>query len=215
MEDFKAARKEGRSEAERLAHQPSLAKIRKRYGEMAERLIAMLLTFDSHFAFRRVMRKRIDSTDPAARAEHCLAFARSHRTWFEQFERVSHSQHRSVYPHRTQFTGPQQIYEVGDLWCFALGALESHHAEVRSAFYLLLLTYTPSMITVMLLFVVNAKAAASRFCIARDSVANCWLQKYSTTIARMRGGLYFYYLPSYLLLTTSMLYIVCLGGPRS
>ena len=146
MADVRAARKAGRSEAERLADQPSLVKIRNKYGEMGERLIAMLLTFDSHFAFRRVMRKRFDSRDVALRAEHALAFARSHRCWFEQFERVSHGQHRSVYPHRTQFTGPQQIYELGDLWCYSLGALESHHAEVRSAFYLYFLLRTTLLI---------------------------------------------------------------------
>ena len=146
MADVRAARESGRTEAERLADQQSLAKIRNRYGEMAVRLISMLLTFDSHFRFRRVMRKRIDSRSAAARAVHAVAFARAHRCWFEQFERVSHGQHRSVYPHRTQFTGPQQIYELGDLWCYALGALESHHAEVRSAFYLYFLLRTTLLI---------------------------------------------------------------------
>ena len=151
----------------------------------------MLLTFDAHFRFRRVMRKRIDSRSAAARAVHALAFARTHRCWFEQFERVSHRQHRSVYPHRTQFTGPQQIYELGDLWCYALGALESHHAEVRSAFYLcyfLCTTYTlhaPSMITLAVLCG-PCTSCCITLCAARDSAVGVPHKPHDS---RMRGVL--------------------------
>eukprot|EP00965_Chrysotila_dentata_P010981 357381-Pleurochrysis_carterae.AAC.2 len=35
------------------------------------------------------MRARIDAHSQAERATHAIAFARAHRCWFEQFERVS------------------------------------------------------------------------------------------------------------------------------
>eukprot|EP00965_Chrysotila_dentata_P051610 1712905-Pleurochrysis_carterae.AAC.1 len=89
----------------------------------------MLLTFDSLFAFRRIMRVRIGH-GLMEREQHALSFARMHRVWFEQFERVSLGQHKSYYPHRTQCAAPLQMLEVGDLWDYSLSSLESFHAEV-------------------------------------------------------------------------------------
>ena len=116
-----------RTEAETSACQASLTAIRKRYGHMAERLIAMLLTFDALFAFRAVARTRFDFEE---REQRALEFANTHRVWWEQFERVSLGQHKSWYPHRTQLTAAAQMCEVGDLWPWSLGCLESFHAEV-------------------------------------------------------------------------------------
>lgn len=124
---WQAAKSAARTEAELLAHQPSLAAIRKKYGRRAERLIAMALTFDSHLNFRRVMRRRFTFGE---RHQCALVFARSHRVWFEQFERVSCGMHRSGYPHGVQFKAVLQMLEVGDLWPFSLGPLESLHAEM-------------------------------------------------------------------------------------
>eukprot|EP00965_Chrysotila_dentata_P194520 6176417-Pleurochrysis_carterae.AAC.2 len=109
---------ETRTEAELQANAASLATIRQRYGQPAERLLQMMLTFDALFAFRETMRVRADCK------EKC-------RTWWEQLERVSWGQHKSFYPHRTQLTGPSQIFEVADLWRYSLSALKSLHAEVR------------------------------------------------------------------------------------
>lgn len=57
----------------------------------------------------------------------CCA-VRADRMWWEAFERVSLGQHKSFYPHRTQFTAVEQIIEVGDIWNYSLSALESYHA---------------------------------------------------------------------------------------
>lgn len=91
----------------------------------------MALTFDAHLSFRRVMRRCFPFDQRERRA---LEFARSHRMWFEQFQRVSCGMHRSGYPHGVQFKAVLQILEVGDLWPFSLllprRPRESMHAEI-------------------------------------------------------------------------------------
>eukprot|EP00965_Chrysotila_dentata_P001832 60547-Pleurochrysis_carterae.AAC.1 len=119
------------TEVERCADADSLTKIiRAILGEMGESLICMLLTFDSLFSFRKVMRTHIDTCIPAQREAHALGFAHSHRCWLEQFERVSLSQHKSYYPHRKRVCCTLQILQLGDLWDYSLSSLESYHAEV-------------------------------------------------------------------------------------
>eukprot|EP00965_Chrysotila_dentata_P167841 5542740-Pleurochrysis_carterae.AAC.1 len=53
LEAFEAAKANSATEAERTFCSISLAAIRSRYGDSSDRLIAMLLTFDSLFSFRR------------------------------------------------------------------------------------------------------------------------------------------------------------------
>eukprot|EP00965_Chrysotila_dentata_P050290 1666291-Pleurochrysis_carterae.AAC.1 len=53
LEAFEAAKASCMTETERLACSLSLRAIRHRYGEGSERLIAMLLAFDSLFSFRK------------------------------------------------------------------------------------------------------------------------------------------------------------------
>ena len=77
---FEAAKLEAKSEAECNADEASLAKIRLRYGQKAERLIAMMLAFDSLFRFREIMRLRINSNVPAEVEQHALEFAQA-RVW--------------------------------------------------------------------------------------------------------------------------------------
>eukprot|EP00965_Chrysotila_dentata_P082877 2734612-Pleurochrysis_carterae.AAC.2 len=72
---FKRAQDAARTAAEVAADQQALHMIRSAYSKRTERLIAMLLAFDSLFACRRVMRVRFDSTSPAVRAPHALNFA--------------------------------------------------------------------------------------------------------------------------------------------
>eukprot|EP00965_Chrysotila_dentata_P234851 6200410-Pleurochrysis_carterae.AAC.1 len=143
---FEAARAKRKTEAESRACLDSLCAIRRRYGESSERLIAMLLTFDSLFNFRKVMRLRFDAASAGERAERALHFARTRalhlcllhccctvqmdRVFYEQFERVSLGQHHSKYPHAVQYKAVAQMLEIGDLWPFSLSALESYHAEV-------------------------------------------------------------------------------------
>eukprot|EP00965_Chrysotila_dentata_P198173 6178628-Pleurochrysis_carterae.AAC.1 len=58
-EAFDLAKEQGRTEAEINACPHSLHAIRVRYGPIAERLIAMLLTFDALAEFREALRHRI------------------------------------------------------------------------------------------------------------------------------------------------------------
>eukprot|EP00965_Chrysotila_dentata_P113733 3760111-Pleurochrysis_carterae.AAC.3 len=129
-EAFDKAKEASRTEAECLADAAALSIIRRRYGETAERIISMLLTFDALFQFREVMRARFNSEDAYVRKERALAFAQAHRTFWEQLERVTLGQHKSQYPHVVQLKAVGQMLELGDLWCFSLSALESFHAEV-------------------------------------------------------------------------------------
>jgi len=61
---------------------------------------------------------------------HVCCAVRANRMWWKAFERVALGQHKSFYPHRTQFAAVEQIIEVGDIWNYSLSALESYHAEV-------------------------------------------------------------------------------------
>eukprot|EP00965_Chrysotila_dentata_P192196 6175037-Pleurochrysis_carterae.AAC.1 len=63
LETFEQAKTAQRSQAELSADTASLAVIRSYYGDMSERLICMLLTFDALFEFRKVMRLRFDFRD--------------------------------------------------------------------------------------------------------------------------------------------------------
>eukprot|EP00965_Chrysotila_dentata_P032210 1074366-Pleurochrysis_carterae.AAC.1 len=58
-----------------FADHAALSAIRHRYDERSERLIAMLLTFDALFEFRKVMRHRFDLSDPSERETHAILFA--------------------------------------------------------------------------------------------------------------------------------------------
>eukprot|EP00965_Chrysotila_dentata_P163397 5396752-Pleurochrysis_carterae.AAC.1 len=138
-EAFDEARKAAATHAETHADDVALSRIRQRYGESSERLIAMLLTFDSLLDFRKVMRLRFDSNDPSERERHALLFAEkraacsapcANRIFWQQFERVTVGRHKSQYPHAVQYKAVLQMLEIGDLWNFSLGALESYHAEV-------------------------------------------------------------------------------------
>eukprot|EP00965_Chrysotila_dentata_P067854 2244639-Pleurochrysis_carterae.AAC.3 len=96
-EAFEKAKEAAATEAEMLADDKSLSVIRQRYGESSEGLIVMLLTFDALFEFRKVMRHRFDSACISEREEHALRFAQKHRTFWEQFERVTVARHKSQY----------------------------------------------------------------------------------------------------------------------
>eukprot|EP00965_Chrysotila_dentata_P118971 3933646-Pleurochrysis_carterae.AAC.1 len=66
---FDQAKVRGRTQAEIEACPHSLHAIRTRYGAIAERLIAMLLTFDALNDFRDALRHRIPGTATAEERE--------------------------------------------------------------------------------------------------------------------------------------------------
>eukprot|EP00965_Chrysotila_dentata_P039893 1325429-Pleurochrysis_carterae.AAC.2 len=74
VEAFTKSKEAQRTEAERHADGNSLRTICVRYGEMSERLLHMLLTFDALFAFRKVMRERFSASQ---REEQTFAFAQA------------------------------------------------------------------------------------------------------------------------------------------
>ena len=76
---LEAAKKAAKCEVETKSDQGCLAAIRERYGNRAERLIAMMLMFDALFHFREVMRLRIDGNIETEREEHALDFAQARK----------------------------------------------------------------------------------------------------------------------------------------
>eukprot|EP00310_Coccolithus_braarudii_P015375 CAMPEP_0183334484 /NCGR_PEP_ID=MMETSP0164_2-20130417/3080_1 /TAXON_ID=221442 /ORGANISM="Coccolithus pelagicus ssp braarudi, Strain PLY182g" /LENGTH=177 /DNA_ID=CAMNT_0025503629 /DNA_START=444 /DNA_END=978 /DNA_ORIENTATION=+ len=50
---------------------------------------------------------------------HVCCAVRANRMWWKAFERVALGQHKSFYPHRTQFAAVEQIIEVGDIWNYS------------------------------------------------------------------------------------------------
>eukprot|EP00965_Chrysotila_dentata_P213484 6187648-Pleurochrysis_carterae.AAC.6 len=113
---FEKAKETVATEAEVQADDESLSIIWQQHGETSERLIAMLLAVDGLFAFRKVMRVRLDSDDISSR-EHMPSSSRrtvrapslvscsslpacvADRIFWEQFERVAVGRHKSQYPH--------------------------------------------------------------------------------------------------------------------
>eukprot|EP00965_Chrysotila_dentata_P257974 6213059-Pleurochrysis_carterae.AAC.6 len=127
---FNIAKEKACTQVELEADVCALQAIRDTYQESAERLIAMLLTFDASFAFRKVMRLRFDAPTSIEKEKRALDFARAHRTFWEQLERVTGGDHKSQYPHAVQLKAVAQMAELGDLWAYSFSALESYHAEV-------------------------------------------------------------------------------------
>eukprot|EP00965_Chrysotila_dentata_P110712 3657999-Pleurochrysis_carterae.AAC.1 len=129
---FDAARELGRTEATGVLIRHALPRSVPRSARWVGAFFqcsSHLMSF-SHFV-ETVRGTRIDARTPAGRGAHALAFAHAHRCWFEQFERVSLSQHKSYYPaHRAQCVAPLHILELGDLWDYSVSSQESFHAEV-------------------------------------------------------------------------------------
>eukprot|EP00965_Chrysotila_dentata_P023747 786836-Pleurochrysis_carterae.AAC.5 len=153
LKAFEHAKEAARTTAEIRADQQSLTTIREELGDRAERIIAMLLTFDSLFAFRRVMRVRVATPHTVDRERFALAFAQSRALLdlklpfpppsygslrkidvffiiYQHLERTTLGLHKSQYPHAVQHKATAQMLELGDLWCLSLSALKSCHAEV-------------------------------------------------------------------------------------
>eukprot|EP00965_Chrysotila_dentata_P067550 2235772-Pleurochrysis_carterae.AAC.1 len=76
------------------------------------------------------MRQRFNAPTAAKKQERALDFARTHRMFWEQLERVTGGDHKSQYPHAVEYKAVAQMAELGDLWCYSLSALEPYHAEV-------------------------------------------------------------------------------------
>ena len=144
------------TEMERQADPADLERVRKRYGNHAQMIITLLLTFDAYFACFWVGHKRIGfKCEMSKRELHALELCRAGASLFpslcsgsllshecptlsgvdlqEMMERVTMSNSKSWYTHLFYMRTPLVILEVGCMHAVCIGALEMLNAEVKRA----------------------------------------------------------------------------------